>query len=144
MRLHWNSYFFFISNPKQFFLVHIWLYLLPCITYFGCCKHHVQFLLILNVTIILMCFVLVVLPFPSALPLFWLSCMLKPTNLMPKNSMCPILPLNKNYLTNNLEVPEWQDVSWSGNCWSKCIFITSVNFLPSIKAILRKTTTPVP
>ena len=36
--------------------------------------------------------------------------------------MCPILPLNKNYLRNYLEpknyleVPEWQDDSWSGNC----------------------------
>jgi hypothetical protein len=36
--------------------------------------------------------------------------------------MCPILPLNKNYLRNYLEpknylkVPEWQDNSWSGNC----------------------------
>jgi hypothetical protein len=32
------------------------------------------------------------------------------------------LPLNKNYLRNYLEtknyleVPEWQDDSWSGNC----------------------------
>ena len=32
--------------------------------------------------------------------------------------MCPLLPLNKNYLEpkNYLEVPEWQDDSWSGNC----------------------------
>jgi hypothetical protein len=33
------------------------------------------------------------------------------------------LPLNKNYLRNYLEpknyleVPEWQNDSWSGNCW---------------------------
>jgi hypothetical protein len=50
--------------------------------------------------------------------------MLKSAILLPKNSMCPILPLNKNYLRNYLEpknyleVPEWQDDSWSGNCWS--------------------------
>ena len=39
--------------------------------------------------------------------------------LKSKNLMCPILPLNKNYLEtkNYLEVPEWQDNSWSGNCW---------------------------
>ena len=49
--------------------------------------------------------------------------MLKSAILLPKNSMCPILPLNKNYLRNYLEtknyleVPEWQDDSWSGNCW---------------------------
>ena len=48
--------------------------------------------------------------------------MLKSAILLPKNSMCPILPLNKNYLRNYLEpknyleVPEWQDDSWSGNC----------------------------
>ena len=36
--------------------------------------------------------------------------------------MCPILPFKKNYLRNYLEtksyleVPEWQDDSWSGNC----------------------------
>jgi hypothetical protein len=49
--------------------------------------------------------------------------MLKSAILLPKNSMCPILPLNKNYLRNYLEpknyleVPEWQDnTSWSGNC----------------------------
>ena len=51
-----------------------------------------------------------------------LAVMLKSAILMPKNSMCPILPLNKNYLRNYLEpknyleVPEWQDDSWSGNC----------------------------
>ena len=50
--------------------------------------------------------------------------MLKSAILLPKNSMCPILPLNKNYLRNYLEtknyleVPEWQDDSWSGNCCS--------------------------
>jgi hypothetical protein len=50
--------------------------------------------------------------------------MLKSAILLPKNSMCPILPLNKNYLRNYLEpknyleVPEWQDDSWSGNCSS--------------------------
>ena len=48
--------------------------------------------------------------------------MLKLAILMPKNSMSPILPLNKHYLrnylepNNYLEVPEWQDDSWSGNC----------------------------
>ena len=48
--------------------------------------------------------------------------MLKSAILLPKNSMCPILPLNKNYLRNYLEpknyleVPEWQDDSWSRNC----------------------------
>ena len=50
--------------------------------------------------------------------------MLKSAILLPKNSMCPILPLNKNYLRNYLEpknyleVPEWQDDSWSGNCYN--------------------------
>ena len=40
--------------------------------------------------------------------------MLKSAILMPKNSICPILPLNKIYLRNYLkpknylEVPEWQ------------------------------------
>jgi len=49
--------------------------------------------------------------------------MLKSAILLPKNSMCPILPLNKNYLRNYLEpknylgVPKWQDDSCSGNCW---------------------------
>ena len=44
---------------------------------------------------------------------------------MLKNSMCPILPLNKNYLRNYLEpknylkVQEWQNDSWSGNCYYK-------------------------
>ena len=48
--------------------------------------------------------------------------MLKSAILLPKNSMCPILPLNKNYLRNYietknyLEVPKWQDDSCSGNC----------------------------
>ena len=49
--------------------------------------------------------------------------MLKSAILLPKNSMCPILPLNKNYLSNYLEPknylevpPKWQDNSWSGNC----------------------------
>ena len=46
-----------------------------------------------------------------------LAVMLKSAILMPKNSICPILPLNKNCLTNYLkpknylEVPEWQDDS---------------------------------
>ena len=49
--------------------------------------------------------------------------MLKSAILLPKNSMCPILPLNKNYLRNYLEpknyleVPKWQDDSWSGSCF---------------------------
>ena len=48
--------------------------------------------------------------------------MLKSEILLPKNSMCPILPLYKNYLRNYLdpknylEAPEWQDDSWGGNC----------------------------
>ena len=48
--------------------------------------------------------------------------MLKSAILLPKNSMCPILPLNRNYLSNYLkpknylEVSEWQDDTWSGNC----------------------------
>jgi hypothetical protein len=48
--------------------------------------------------------------------------MLKSAILLPKNSICPILPLNKNYIRNYLEpknyfeIPEWQDDSWSGNC----------------------------
>ena len=65
--------FYFISNPKQFFLFLIWCYLLHRISYFGCSKHHVQFSLMLHVTIILVCFTLVV-PSPCILPLFWLSC----------------------------------------------------------------------
>ena len=65
--------FYFISNPKQFFLFLIWCYLLHRISYFGCSKHHVQFSLMLHVTIILVCFTLVV-PSLCILPLFWLSC----------------------------------------------------------------------
>ena len=65
--------FYFISNAKQFFLFLIWHYLLHRILYFGCSKHHVQFSLMLHVTIILVCFTLVV-PFLFILPLFWLSC----------------------------------------------------------------------
>ena len=57
--------FYFISNPKQFFLFLIWCYLLHRISYFGCSKHHVQFSLMLHVTIILVCFTLVV---PSLTP----------------------------------------------------------------------------
>ena len=65
--------FYFISNPKQFFLFLIWCYLLRRISYFGCSKHHVQFSLMLRVvTIILVCFTLVV-PSPCILPFFWLS-----------------------------------------------------------------------
>ena len=51
-----------------------------------------------------------------------LAVMLKSAIMMPKNSMCLILPLNNIYLRNYLEpktyleVPEWQDDSWSGNC----------------------------
>ena len=54
-----------------------------------------------------------------------LAVMLNSAILMPKNSMCPILPLNKNNLRNYLEpknyleAPEWQDYSWSGNCRHK-------------------------
>ena len=50
-----------------------------------------------------------------ALPFFF---MLKSAILMPKNSMCPILPLKTNYLLrkNYLELPEWRDDSWSGIC----------------------------
>ena len=65
--------FYFISNPKQFFLFLIWCYLLHRISYFGCSKHHVQFSLMLHVTIILVCFTLVV-PSLCILPIFWLSC----------------------------------------------------------------------
>ena len=56
--------------------------------------------------------------------------MLKSAILLPKNSMCPILPLNKNYLRNYLEpknyleVPEWQDDSWSGNCLNKIGYVS--------------------
>ena len=40
-----------------------------------------------------------------------LAVMLKSAIFKPKISMCPILPLNKNYLEpkNCLEIPEWQD-----------------------------------
>jgi hypothetical protein len=61
---------------------------------------------------------------------------------MPKNWMCPILPLNKNYLRNYkepknyLEVPEWQDdSSWSGNCRK----IHCAPFCPKIEKLLRDT-----
>jgi len=57
---------FFISFLTQiFFLFLIWCYLLHRISYFGCSKHHVQFSLMLHVTIILVCFTLVV---PSLTP----------------------------------------------------------------------------
>ena len=60
--------------------------------------------------------------------------MLKSAILLPKNSMCPILPLNKNYLRNYLEpknyleIPEWQDDSWSGNCLNNTLL---GGYLPS-------------
>ena len=46
------------------------------------------------------------------------GCHAKIGNFNAKNSMCPILPLYKNYLEpkNYLEVSEWQDDTWSGNC----------------------------
>ena len=59
--------------------------------------------------------------------------MLKSAILLPKNSMCPILPLNKNYLRNYLEPKnyleelEWQDDSWSGNCHSNDDVLTFNN-----------------
>ena len=65
--------FYYFSNPKQYFLFLIRCYLLHRISYFGCSKHQVQFSLILHVTIILVCFMLVVSPL-CILPLFWLSC----------------------------------------------------------------------
>ena len=64
-----------------------------------------------------------------------LAVLLKSAILLPKNLMSPILPLNKNYLINYLEpkyyieVPKWQDDSWSGNrcckheCQNLCIII---------------------
>ena len=67
--------------------------------------------------------------------------MLKSAILLPKNSMCPILPLNKNYLSNHLEpkiylkAPEWQDDCWSGNCYRianiflRCINMTIISVL---------------
>ena len=51
-----------------------------------------------------------------------LAVMLISAILLSKNSMCPILPLYKNYLRNylefqnDLEVPELQDNSWIWNC----------------------------
>ena len=40
--------------------------------------------------------------------------------LLPKSSLCPILPLNKNYLYSSPKIlkstKKWQDDSWSGNC----------------------------
>ena len=96
----------------------------PRISYFGCSKHHVQFSFMLQVTIILFCFTRVV-PFLCMLPgTVILAVMLKSAILMPKNWICPILPVNKNYLRNYLDpiyylkVAEWQDDSWSGNCYS--------------------------
>jgi hypothetical protein len=63
--------FYFITHPKQFFLFLIWCNLLHRISYFGCSEHHVQFSLMLPVvTIILVCFTLVV-PSPSILPGTW-------------------------------------------------------------------------
>ena len=66
--------------------------------------------------------------------------MLKSAILLPKNSMCPILPLNKNYLRNYLEtknyleVPEWQDDSWSGNC---CVMPVTmlISFIPTYRPV---------
>ena len=109
--------FYFISNSKQFFLFLIWCYLLhrlwllqtSCSIFIdvACYNHSRVFYacctISMHITVILVV-------------------MLKSAILLPKNSMCPILPLNKNYLRNYLEtknyleVPEWQDDSWSGNC----------------------------
>ena len=47
--------------------------------------------------------------------------------ILSKKLICPILPLKINYLRdylepkNYLEVPEWQDDSWSGNCLVKTL-----------------------
>ena len=69
-----TAIFYCTSNPKQYLLFLVWRYLFHCISYFGCrSKHHLQFSLMLHVTIILVCFMLVV-PFLCILPLFWLSC----------------------------------------------------------------------
>jgi hypothetical protein len=62
--------------------------------------------------------------------------MLKSAILLPKNSMFRILPLNKNYLRNYLdpknylEVPEWQDDSWSGNCLHTVLFSCGLSANP--------------
>jgi hypothetical protein len=75
----------------------------------------------LHVTIILVCFMLVVPAGTISMHIaVILVVMLKSAILLPKNSMFPIWPLNKNYLRNYLEpknyleAPEWQDDSWSG------------------------------
>ena len=81
--------FYFISNPKQFFLFLIWRYLLHRISYFGCSTHHVQFALMLHVTIILVCFTLACCTISMHITVI-LVVMLKSAILLPKNSMCPI------------------------------------------------------
>jgi hypothetical protein len=74
--------------------------------------------------------------------------MLKSAILLPKNSMCPILPLNKNYLRNYLEtknyleVPEWQDDSWSGNCWHIIGVLCSGTRYQQVAVILLKIAAP--
>ena len=53
-----------------------------------------------------------------------LAVLLKSEIFKLKNLMCPLLLLNKNYLRNylelknHLEVPEWHDDSWRGNCYN--------------------------
>ena len=65
-----------------------------------------------------------------------LTVKLKSTILMPKNSMCPVLLQKKKYLTNYfesknyLEVPEWQDDSWSGkNCLQQIYIYKKKTFI---------------
>ena len=56
-----------------------------------------------------------------------MAVLLKSVILLPKNSMCPILPHLTNYLKpkNYLEVPERQDDNWSGNC----LFTSSYRYI---------------
>ena len=62
---------------------------------------------------------------------------------MLKNSMCPILPLNKNNLRNYLEpknylkVQEWQNDSWSGNCLKNHIEFFDVCYYHSCVIIFK-------
>ena len=112
--------FYFISNPNYFSISHLmllitshfilWLLQTSCSIFIdvACYNHSRVFYACCTISMHITDILVV---------------MLKSAILLPKNSMCPILPLNKNYLRNYLEpknyleVPEWQDDSWSGNCW---------------------------